>query len=61
MDLEKELHVTGNYAYFSEYYPDNHKLELMLAIRVAVRIGYSSPEPPDEGTKQAGFPTRKKL
>jgi len=60
-DLCKELHVTGVYSYFSEYFPDNHEMENVMVAALQAELNIRFLNRQMRALKQAGFPTRKRL
>ena len=60
-DICKELHVTGVYTYFTEYYPDNHELENVMVSALQAELDIRFLNRQMRTLKQAGFPTRKRF
>lgn len=60
-DICKELHVTGVYTYFTEYYQDNHELEGVMVSALQAELDIRFLNRQMRALKQAGFPTRKRF
>ena len=60
-ELSRALHITGVYAYFSEYHSDNRELESFLISALQAEMDLRILNRQMRSLRQAGFPTKKRF
>jgi DNA replication protein DnaC len=60
-ELSRLLHITGVYAYFCEYYPDNRDVESLLTSALQAELDLRLLNRQMRALRQAGFPTKKRF